>query len=122
MTALCFVPSPVDALRELARVLRPGGRLVLGELGAVSAWGVWRRVRGWLAASPWRDAHLWTEASLAALVASVGLVPVRARGAAYYPPSGLAAAALRPLDAWLGRVTRVGAAFIALEATKPERA
>lgn len=33
VTVLCFVPDARKALREMARVLRPGGRLVMGELG-----------------------------------------------------------------------------------------
>lgn len=33
ITVLCFVDDASAAVREMARVLRPGGRLVLGELG-----------------------------------------------------------------------------------------
>ena len=33
ITVLCFVPDAGSAVSEMARVLRPGGRLVIGELG-----------------------------------------------------------------------------------------
>ncbi len=33
VTVLCFVPDARKALMELARVLKPGGSLVVGELG-----------------------------------------------------------------------------------------
>jgi ubiquinone/menaquinone biosynthesis C-methylase UbiE len=48
VSVLCFVSDRTTAVREAARVLRPGGRLVMGELGRWSAWAVQRRVRGWL--------------------------------------------------------------------------
>ncbi len=39
VTALEFVPEPVSALGEVARVLRPGGRLVIHALNPASDWG-----------------------------------------------------------------------------------
>ena len=36
------VPEPAAAIRGLSRVLRPGGRLVIGELGRWSAWAALR--------------------------------------------------------------------------------
>lgn len=121
VTTLCFVGSPGAAVREMARVLRPGGRLIVGELGALSVWGTWRRLRGRLGSPIWRRAHFWTPATLRRLVGDAGLEPGRLAGAVYYPPWGVAAAALAPFDALLGRATAVGAAFLVLEATKPIR-
>ena len=34
MTVLCFVRESERAIGEIARVPKPGGRMVLGELGA----------------------------------------------------------------------------------------
>lgn len=48
VTVLCFVSDASVAVREIARVLRPGGRLVIGELGRWNTWAARRRVRGWL--------------------------------------------------------------------------
>jgi SAM-dependent methyltransferase len=121
VTALCFVRSPGRAVAEIARVLRPGGRLVLGELGRWSAWAAWRRVRGLLGASVWRQASFRTARDLRLLAAGAGLVAGRLRGAVFHPPLGAAAAALAPFDRVLGRATTLGAAFLALEATKPGR-
>jgi hypothetical protein len=39
----------------------------------------------------------------------------------FHPPMGALAAAPAPLDPLLGRVTTFGAAFLLLEAEKPER-
>ena len=42
VTVLCFLTDASGAVRKMARVLRPGGRLVLGELGR---WSLWAMVR-----------------------------------------------------------------------------
>ncbi len=118
ITVLCFVPDASVAVREMARVLRPGGRLVLGELGRWSLWALVRRLRGWLGSATWKAAHFRTGTELCALAKQAGLSVNAIRGAVFYPPVGILARVLAPLDSSLGRVTTVGAAFIALSAVR----
>ena len=42
VTVLCFVPDAQRAVGEMARVLVPGDRVVLGELGRFSVWAAER--------------------------------------------------------------------------------
>ncbi len=119
VTVLCFVKDAAEAVREMARVLRPGGRLVLGELGRCSFWAAARRVRGWLGSATWKAARFHTANDLRALAEHAGLSVTAVRGAVYYPPVGFLAKALAPIDSWLGRLTPLGAAFIALSAVSP---
>ena len=120
VTMLCFVPDAQTAIGEMARVLRPGGRLVLGELNRRSVWAAQRRLRCWLGSESWRRAHFWTRHELQQLARAAGLGVVRARAAVFFPPSGLAARAMAPLDLLLARLRAPGAAFLALVAEKPE--
>lgn len=118
VTVLCFVPDPPQAVAEMARVLRPGGVVVLGELGRWSAWGAWRRLRAWAGLTAWRTARFWSPAELRRLLRQAGLVPGRERGAGFYPPVGSAARLLERVDPLLGRAMRLGAAFIAIAGHK----
>ena len=51
IATLCFVDEPGRAIRDMDRVLKPGGRLILGELGRWNLWAAQRRVKGWRARS-----------------------------------------------------------------------
>lgn len=120
VTVLCFVPDAQRAVREMARVLTPGGRVVLGELGRFSVWAAERRVRGWLGASTWRQAQFWSRSELAALAQGAGLHAASMRGSVFFPPSSLAARLVAPVEPLLTRLHAPGAAFLALAADKPE--
>ena len=118
-TILCFVKDGSPAFSEIARVLRPGGKLVIGELGRWSTWAAERRVRAWLGSALWRRGHFRSPGDLTRLAAGAGLVPGPVRGAVYYPRLGIVARWMKPLDGLLGKVTKLGAAFLAIAATKP---
>lgn len=118
VTVLSFVEQRERAIGELARILKPGGRLVIGELGRWSTWAASRRIRAWLGQELWKNARFTTVRELSALVTRAGLSLERVRGGVYYPRFARMARAMKSIDPMLGRVTTFGAAFIAISATR----
>jgi len=119
VTVLCFIEEADGVVDEMARVVRPGGRIVVGELSRWSVWAALRRLRGWLGARTWRAARFRSAAELTRLLTRAGLAVERVEGAVYYPPIDLAVRWLAPLDPWPRRFTTLGAAFVAVAARRP---
>jgi SAM-dependent methyltransferase len=119
VTILCFVANAAPVFQEIARVLCPGGVLVIGELGKWSLWAAARRVRAWFGSQLWRRGRFRAVSELRSLANGAGLMPGPVHGSIYYPRWTWAARLLAPYDAALSRLTTFGAAFLALSAVKP---
>ena len=57
VTILCLVNDAHAVLAEAARVLTPGGRVIIGELGRWNTWAAWRRIRGSFGSPTWKHAR-----------------------------------------------------------------
>lgn len=115
VTVLCLTENRAAILREVARVLKPGGRLVVGELGRFSPWAVWRRVKGWFGSATWRHAVFTTATQLLHDLEGLGLMVGEVRRAVHYPP----VARMARFETFLAHWLPGQAAFLAVAATKP---
>ncbi|HEY5001359.1 MAG TPA: methyltransferase domain-containing protein [Candidatus Cryosericum sp.] len=72
ITALEFATDPLLALMEMARVLRPGGKLVVGVLNNDSPWADARREHAKREESIYGEAHFFSSSDLRLLIHRTG--------------------------------------------------
>ncbi|MFA5809014.1 MAG: class I SAM-dependent methyltransferase [Thermoleophilia bacterium] len=118
VTVLCFAAEPVRLLRESLRVLKPNGRLVLGELNSLSPWAWWRRVKRRLVKSSFSGARFFSPKKLAALLLENGFQIEGLRTLLYFPPvnSSLLLRQHRFFERVGGRILPDRGAFVAIQA------
>jgi SAM-dependent methyltransferase len=107
VTVLEFVADASVAMAELARVVRPGGRIVVGALNPCSPWGIAHHAE--FGSPPWNAAHFFTRTELRALGAPHGRVHLDA--ALYAPRSFPLLGLIGPLVEQFGRAVPIWGAF-----------
>jgi SAM-dependent methyltransferase len=105
---LCeFTRDPGAVFAELARVARPGGRIVVGALNPRSPWGLrWRRR---LRVAPWSGVHFLSRRELLALASPFGRVSISA--ALYAPGAFVGLRTIGPILERLGTLVSTLGAF-----------
>ncbi|MEK6792024.1 MAG: class I SAM-dependent methyltransferase [Deltaproteobacteria bacterium] len=85
---LCFVNSKARsiALKEMRRVLKPGGRIVVGTLNAWSPWAFLRRLKGLFKDTVYSRAEFISPPELQSSLLANGFVDVEVKTCLYFLP------------------------------------
>ena len=118
--ALDFMSCREAVIRELGRVLKPGGFLVLAVLNRYSLWTLKRKLEALVSRQGWRQVDFLRKSDLAGLLPAPLFSQLRWRGAVYclpteFPPLLRLAPCLERLGA---RLAPGAAAFLAVSARK----
>jgi ubiquinone/menaquinone biosynthesis C-methylase UbiE len=81
-----FTRSPQEVVHEMLRVVKPGGRLVIGALGKYNLWAAARRLKSFLAPSIWSAATFFSRRQLTRFLVSAGAHSIEWKSAIYFPP------------------------------------
>ena len=115
-----FVADPQKVIREMLRVTRPGGRLVIGTLNKYSVWALKRSLSTALGSPRHVKANYFTRRHLGSLLLAEGGRELSWQSAIYFPPidnhSFLRAAML--LENAGRRLLPLSGAFLAVRAKK----
>ncbi|MBI5344864.1 MAG: class I SAM-dependent methyltransferase [Deltaproteobacteria bacterium] len=117
---LCFIKEGDKALTEMHRVLKPGGRLVVGLLNRWSPWALLRRIKGLFMETVYNEAVFSSPPEAAAALAEAGFDVREARTCIFFLPVNCrmylrVAAPFERLDSII--MPRMGA-FLAVSAIK----
>lgn len=70
--ALCFIRDPLKAMVECSRVLKMGGKLVIGFIPADSPWGMVHQIKGKMGHVFYSAATFYTQVEVIALASNAG--------------------------------------------------
>ncbi|AIF69770.1 ubiquinone biosynthesis protein UbiE [Palaeococcus pacificus DY20341] len=85
VTMFEFLKEPEKAVKEIYRVLKPNGEVVIGTMNGRSSWFFFKRLKSLFVETAYRYARFYTPKELEDILLSTGFKEVESRGIIYFP-------------------------------------
>jgi len=120
ITMFEFIHRPDVVVREIRRVLKPGGEVIIGTMNGRSAWFLFKRLKSLFVETAYRYARFYTPAELEGLLREAGFAGVKSAGVIFFPSWWPFLGVAEKLDARCWERCKNLAAFIAVRGIKKE--
>lgn len=119
VTMFEFIHEPERVLKEIYRVLTPGGEVVMGTMNGRSAWFISKRLKSLFIETAHRYARFYTPKELEELLERVGFKEIESAGVIFFPSFWPFHGIAEKLDRKCHRKCKGLAAFVAVRGIKP---
>ncbi len=119
ITLFEFIDQPMKVLKEVYRVLKPEGEVLIGTMNGKSLWFLFKRLKSRFVETAYRYARFYTTSELENLFKNAGFKEIQTRGIIFFPSFFPFTNLAYHLDRSFSRVLKKFGAFVVVKGKKP---
>ena len=118
ITLFEFLKTPEKSIKEIFRVLKPGGEVLIGTMNSRSLWFLFKRLKSKFVETAYRYARFYTPKELENLLKQSGFKEVQTRGVIFFPSFFPFVKLAYQFDKKFSRILKSFGAFVVVKGKK----